>query len=96
MTESISRDPTFEDIITILTGRSMQDNTVARLQSTRVVLRESFTEESQNIPCSTLKRRGSRVIMVADPDPDSIGSVNSDPDSESGSESRRGKSYPQK
>jgi hypothetical protein len=49
----------------------MQDNTVARLPSTGQeyrlpsppsikcnVLRESLSEDSQNIPCATLKRRG--------------------------------------
>jgi hypothetical protein len=72
---SISRGPTFEDFVTIRTERSMQDLTVARLQSTRVqtplspsfkcnVLRESLSEGSQNIPCATLKRRGSYVISV--------------------------------
>ncbi len=45
------------------------------------LLRESLSEDSQNIPCATLKRRGSWVIRVADPDPDSIGSVDPDPDS---------------
>ncbi len=34
--ENISRGPTFGDFVTTLTGWSMQDNTVARLQSTRV------------------------------------------------------------
>jgi hypothetical protein len=50
---------------------------VARLQSTRVqgrlpslpcikcnVLRESLSEDSQNIPGATLKRRGSWVISI--------------------------------
>jgi hypothetical protein len=65
------------------------------------VLREGLSEDSQNIPCATLKRRGSWVIRVADPDPDSIesvdpdpdsmGSVDPDPDSESVSGSRRAK-----
>jgi hypothetical protein len=32
--ENISRGPTFGDFVTILTEGSMQDNTVARLQST--------------------------------------------------------------
>ncbi len=50
-----------------------QDNMVARLQSTRVqtplsikcnVLRKSLSEDSQNIPCATLKRRGSWVISI--------------------------------
>jgi hypothetical protein len=34
--KNISRGPTFRDFVTILTEGSMQDNTVARLQSTRV------------------------------------------------------------
>jgi hypothetical protein len=55
----------------------MQDVTVARLQSTRVpsvlpsslsfkcnVLRESLSEESQNIPCATLREEGSWVISM--------------------------------
>ncbi len=55
----------------------MHDVTVARLQSTRVqtplsplfkmygnVLRESLSVDSQNIPCATLKRRGSWIISV--------------------------------
>jgi hypothetical protein len=93
--ENISRGPTFGDFVTILAKGSMQNNTVARLQSTRVqtslsspsikcnVLRESFSEDSQNILCATPKRRGSWVISVylclsvADPDPNpgSVGSV---------------------
>jgi hypothetical protein len=75
--ENIGRGPTFGDFVTILTEGSMQDNTVARLQSTvqeyRLpsspsikfnVLRESLSEDSQNIPCATLKSRGSWVISV--------------------------------
>jgi hypothetical protein len=67
--ENISRG----GIVTIRTERSMQDVMVARLQSTRVqtppsiqcnVLRESLSVDSQNIPCATLKRRGSWVISV--------------------------------
>jgi hypothetical protein len=65
--ENISRGPTFEDFVNILTERSMQDNTAARQQSTRVqtalppsikcnVLRESLSEDSQNIPCATLEK----------------------------------------
>jgi hypothetical protein len=64
--KNISRGPTFGDFVTICTEGSMQDNRVARLQSTRVqtplsplikcdVLRESLSEDSQNIPCATLK-----------------------------------------
>jgi hypothetical protein len=34
--ENISRGPTFGDFVTILTEGSMQDNTIARLQSTRI------------------------------------------------------------
>jgi hypothetical protein len=34
--ENTSRGPAFGDVVTILTERLMQDNTVARLQSTRV------------------------------------------------------------
>ncbi len=74
-TENISRGPTFGDFVTILTKGSMQDNTVARLRSTRAqalpppsikcnVLRESLSEDGQNIPCATLKRRGSWVIFI--------------------------------
>jgi hypothetical protein len=69
--ENKSRGPTLEDFVTILTEGSMQDVTVARLQSTGVqtppppsikcnvpVLRESLSEANQNIPCATLQRRG--------------------------------------
>ncbi len=70
--ENISRGPTFAfgAFVTILTEGSMQNNTVARLQSTRVktpfsppyikcnALRESLSVDSQNIPCATLKRWG--------------------------------------
>jgi hypothetical protein len=31
--ENISRGPTFEDVVTILTEESMQDNTIAPLSS---------------------------------------------------------------
>ena len=73
--ENISRCPTFVDLFTLLTEGSMQDYTVTRLQSTRVrlpsppsikcnVLRESLSEDSQNIPCATLKKMGSWVISV--------------------------------
>jgi hypothetical protein len=37
--ENISRGPTFGDFVTILTEGSMKDNSVARLQSTRVQTR---------------------------------------------------------
>jgi hypothetical protein len=71
--ENISRGPTVGDYVTIRTEASMQDVTVARLQSTSVqaplspslkgnVLRESLSVDCQNIPCATLKRRGSWVI----------------------------------
>ncbi len=60
--ENISRGPTFGDFVTVRTEASMQDITVARLQSTRVqtplspyfkcnVLRERLSVDSQNIPC---------------------------------------------
>ncbi len=72
--ENISRGSTFGDFVTILTQGPMQDNTVARLRSTRVqtplptphrnVLHESLSEDSQNIPCAMLKRRESWVISV--------------------------------
>jgi hypothetical protein len=54
----------------------MQDITVARLQITRVqtpllppllnvnVLRESLSEDCQDIPWATVKRRGAWVISV--------------------------------
>jgi hypothetical protein len=53
---NIIRDPTFGNFVTILTEGSMQDNTAARLQGTRVqtplspsikynVLRESLSED---------------------------------------------------
>ncbi len=74
--ENVSRGPTFGDLVTILTERSMQDVTVARLQSTRVygrlsppsfkckVLLESLSEESQNIPCATLREEGRVVVNL--------------------------------
>jgi hypothetical protein len=76
--ENISRgpSPTFGDFVTVRTERSMQDVTVARLQNTRVqtplstlfkmyrnVLRESLSVGRQNIPCATLKRRGSSWVI---------------------------------
>jgi hypothetical protein len=56
---TVSRGPTFGDFVTIRTEASMQDITVARLQSKRVqtplspsfkcnVLRESLSVDSQN------------------------------------------------
>ncbi len=65
--ENINRRPIFGDFVTIRTEASMQDITVARLQSTIVqthlstsfkcnVLRESFSVDSQNIPCATQRR----------------------------------------
>jgi hypothetical protein len=72
---NISRGPTFGDFVTIRTEGSLQDVTVARLQSTGVqtpfspsnkctVLRESLSEDIQNIPCATLNRRGSWLISI--------------------------------
>jgi hypothetical protein len=43
---------------------SMQDITVARIQSKCNVLRESLSVDSQIIPCATLKRRWSWVIFA--------------------------------
>ncbi len=72
--ENISRGPTFGDLVTILTEGSMLDVKVARLyrvQEYRLpsppcikcnVLHESLSEDSQNIPCATLKRRGSWTL----------------------------------
>jgi hypothetical protein len=54
--ENISRGPTFGDFVIIRTKSSRQDVTVARLQSLSV--------DSQNIPCATLKRRGSWIISI--------------------------------
>ena len=75
--ENLSRGPTFGDFVTILTEGSMQDVTVANLQKTTVqtplssppsikcnVLRESLSEDSQNVPCATLKRRRTRIVTV--------------------------------
>ncbi len=54
--ENISRGPTFKDFVTIRTEASMQDVTVARLQSKRLpsppsfiynLLRESLSVDSQ-------------------------------------------------
>jgi hypothetical protein len=78
--ENISKGPTFGDFVIILTEWSMQDNTVAKTTEygTRVqtllspsnkcnVLRESLSEseDSKNIPCATLKRRGSWIISIS-------------------------------
>jgi hypothetical protein len=73
--ENISRGTTFGDFVTIRTEESIQDVPVARLQSTEyrlisppsfrcIVLRESLSVDSQNIPCATLKRRWSWVFSV--------------------------------
>jgi hypothetical protein len=75
--ENICRGLIYGDFVTIFTEGSMQDNRVARLQSARVqtplspsikcndnVLRENLSEDSQNIPCETLKRKGSRVVFI--------------------------------
>ncbi len=73
--ENKSKGPTFGDFVTIRTEGSIQDVTVAKLQSTRVrlpsppffkcnLLRESHSVDSQNIPCATLKRKGSWLISV--------------------------------
>jgi hypothetical protein len=75
--ENISRGPTFGDFVTIRSEVSMQDVTVARLQTKRVQTSlsplfymwwgtawESLSVDSQNIPCATLKRRGSWAISV--------------------------------
>ncbi len=74
--ENKRKGSTFGDFVT---EGLMQDVTVAKLQSTRVpyyklspppsfkckVLRESLPVNSQNIPCATLKRRGSWVISIS-------------------------------
>jgi hypothetical protein len=92
-----SRGPTFEDFVTFRTEGSMQDVSVARLDyrvGTRVQTtlsplfkimycgRVSLSVDSQNIPCATLKRRGSWVISVylwvyctSFPDPERFGTV---------------------
>ncbi len=68
--ENISRDPTYGDFVTILTVGSMQDNTDARLLSTRVqtplshpllnvMLRERLSEDSQ-ILLAQYSREGGR------------------------------------
>ncbi len=74
--ENIGRGPTVKDFVTIRTEGSMQDVTVAGLQSTIEqtplfhpllncnVLRESLSVDSQSIPYAALKRRGSWVISV--------------------------------
>ncbi len=85
--ENISRGPTLGNFVTILTEGSIQNNTVPRLQSTRVrtvltllsppasskvkawsmsksnVLSESLSEDSQNIPCATLKSGGPTWVI---------------------------------
>jgi hypothetical protein len=66
--ENIRRGPTFGDFVTIHTEGSPQDKTVARtVQSIGVqsnVPHESLSEDNQNIPFATLKRRGSWVISM--------------------------------
>jgi hypothetical protein len=66
--ENISRGPTFGDFVTVLMEGSMKDVTMARLPSPPSikcnVLRESLSEDSQNISCATVKRRGSFVISI--------------------------------
>jgi hypothetical protein len=75
--ENISKGTNFGDFVTIRTKASMQDITVARLQSTvqekRLpsppsfkcnVLRESLSVDSQNNLCAILKRSWSWVISV--------------------------------
>jgi hypothetical protein len=67
--KNISGGSTLKYFVTILTEGSMQDNTVKILRITSVqtpfspyikcnVLRDSLSEDSQNIPCATLKRMG--------------------------------------
>jgi hypothetical protein len=64
--ENISRGPNFGDFVTIRTEGSMQDVSIAGIQSTRVqtshypsfecnLLRESLSVDSQNIPCLKLR-----------------------------------------
>jgi hypothetical protein len=75
--ENISGGPTFGNFVTIRTEATMQDITVARLQSTRVQTPHSplspllnviyyvrVSGDSQNIPYSTLQKRGSWLISV--------------------------------
>jgi hypothetical protein len=67
--EILSGDPTFGDFVTILTEGPMQDNTVERLQITRVQTLLSPQYYSQNILCATLKRRdimGNLYIYISD------------------------------
>jgi hypothetical protein len=80
--ENISRGPTFGDFVTIRTERSIQDVTVSRLQSTRVlekttlspffkcnVLRESLFVDSQNIPCAGVVGNLCRSDLMLSGDP---------------------------
>ncbi len=71
----MSGGPTFGDFVTILTGGRCRTTLLQdyRVQEYRLpsppsikcnVLRESLSEDSQNISCATLKRRGSWVICV--------------------------------
>ncbi len=57
-TISIIRGPTFGDFVTIRNEASMQDITVARLQSTR------YTSTDSPLPPLLLNVRGSWVISV--------------------------------
>ncbi len=73
--ENRSRGTTNGDFVTILTEGSCR---TSRLQDYRIrgdrllpppsiklnVLRESLSEDSQNIPCATLKTGGSGVISI--------------------------------
>ncbi len=72
--ENISRGSTFGDFVSILANGIDTDQhgcKTTEYKSTDYplpplvnVLRESLSEDSQNIPCATLKRRGSWVISV--------------------------------
>jgi len=74
--ENISRGPTFGDFVTVRTEASMQDITVARLQSKEYRLpfppilnvmycvRDSLWTVKIFLACATLKRRGSWIISV--------------------------------
>jgi hypothetical protein len=75
--ENISRGPSFGDFVTILTMQRGVDAGHHGFKTTEYkstdspppsmkcnVLLESLSEDSQNIPCATLKSRGSRVLSI--------------------------------
>ncbi len=71
--ENISRGPIFGDLHReVDAGRHRCKTSLSPPSFKCNVLRESLSEDSQNTPCGTLKKRGSWVISFdgeQDPDP---------------------------